>query len=368
MRGVCLPISAVDAIGPAFEHTRQQLLKPFRLQQWGKLALVGFLTGELSSGGGCNMPNIPSIPHNRGDSQELLAPFGNLNLPNWDPKTVVLAVTLASVCILALGILFVYLSSVMRFVLFDSVIEKQCEIRRSWRRRHGAGMRFFLWQISLALISWGIILVLIGIPAFVGLGLGWFRNPGDHMLPLILGGIFAFLVFFVLIVVAMVVVVFTKDFVVPQMALENIGAMEGWRRLLPMMKAEPGGYAGYIGMKIVLALGAAILFGIVSAIVMIFMLIPAAAMGGVAVLAGKAAGMTWTLYTITAAVVAGSIAILVIFYVVSFVSVPGIVFFPAYSLYFFAARYPALSAALYPGRPAPPVLPPPFLPPPEPIG
>jgi hypothetical protein len=78
--------------------------------------------------------------------------------------------------------------------------------------------------------------------------------------------------------------------------------------------------------------------------------------------------MTWTLYTITAAMVAGSIAILVMFYVVSFVSVPGIVFFPAYSLYFFAARYPALSAALYPGRPAPPVLPPPFLPPPEPIG
>jgi hypothetical protein len=363
-----LPISAVDAIGAAFEHTRQQLLKPFRFKQWGKLALVGFLTGELSSGG-CSMPSIPRIPHNRGGSQNLFAPFEDLNLPHWDPKTVVLAVALSLVGMFVLGLLFVYLNSVMRFVLFDSLIEKQCEIRRSWRRRHGAGMRFFFWQISLALISWGIILVLIGIPALIGLGLGWFANPGDHMLPLILLGVFAFMFFFLLMVVAMVVTVLTKDFVVPQMALENIGAMEGWRRLLPMMKAEPGGYAGYIGMKIVLALGAAILFGIVSTIAIIFMLIPAAAMGGVAVLAGKAAGMTWTLYTITAAVVAGSIAILVMLYVVSFVSVPGIVFFPAYALYFFAARYPALSAVLYPARPAPPppVLPP-FLPPPEPIG
>jgi hypothetical protein len=363
-----LPISAVDAIGPAFEHTRQQLLKPFRLNQWGKLALVGFLTGELS-GGGCSMPSIPRIPYNRDHSQNLFAPFEELNLPHLDPKTMVLAVALSLVGILVLGLLFVYLNSVMRFVLFDSVIEKQCEIGRSWRRRHDAGMRFFFWQISLALITWGIILVLIGIPAFIGLGLGWFSHPGDHLLPLIFGGIFAFVFFSLLMVVTLVVTVLTKDFVVPQMALENIGAMEGWRRLLPMMKAERGGYAGYIGMKIVLALGAVILFGIVSAIAILFMLIPAAAMGGVVLLTGKAAGMTWTLYTITAAVVAGSIAILVMLYVVSFVSVPGIVFFPAYSLYFFAARYPALSAVLYPALPAPPapVLPP-FLPPPEPIG
>jgi hypothetical protein len=38
---------------------------------------------------------------------------------------------------------------------------------------------------------------------------------------------------------------------------------------------------------------------------------------------------------------------------VSLVSVPAIVFFPAYSIYFFAGRYPALSAALYPAPIAP---------------
>jgi hypothetical protein len=196
--------------------------------------------------------------------------------------------------------------------------------------------------------------------------MGWFRNPGDHVLPLVLGGIFVFFVFFVVMVTILVMTVLTKDFVVPQMALENISAVEGWRRLLPMMKAEKGGYAGYIGMKIVLALGAAIVLGIVTTIAMIFMMIPVGAVGVAVVLAGKAAGMTWTLYTITAAVVAASIAFLIMMYIVSFLSVPGIVFFPAYSLYFLAARYPALSAVLYP---APPVAQaPPFLPPPEPLG
>jgi len=38
-------------------------------------------------------------------------------------------------------------------------------------------------------------------------------------------------------------------------------------------------------------------------------------------------------------------------------SVPVIVFFPAYSIYFFAGRYPRLSAVLYPAPPAP-IMPP----------
>jgi hypothetical protein len=61
----------------------------------------------------------------------------------------------------------------------------------------------------------------------------------------------------------------------------------------------------------------------------------------------------------------------------SLISVPVTVFFPAYSIYFFAARYPALSAVLYPAPPAPPTPaippgssfePPPLPPAPEPIG
>jgi hypothetical protein len=362
-----LPISAVDAIGPAFEHTKQQLLKPFRISQWAKLALVGFLAGELSSSGGCSAPNIPQIPRNTDDSQHLFGGFAGMNLPNWDPKTIALAITLLIISAFVLCVLFIYLNSVMRFVLFDSVIAKKCGIRESWRRRYDAGMRFFFWQIVLALVAWGVMIILIGIPAAIAFALGWLQHPGDHVLPLVLGGIFLFFIFFLFFVTALVVTVLTKDFVVPQMALENISAFEGWRRLLPMMKSEKGGYAGYIGMKIVLALGAAVVFGIITTIVMFIMLIPAGAIGVAALLAGKAAGMMWTLYTITAAVVAGCIALAIMFYVVSFVSVPGIVFFPAYSLYFFAARYPALNALLNPAPPAPPA-PPPYLQPPEPIG
>jgi hypothetical protein len=140
-----------------------------------------------------------------------------------------------------------------------------------------------------------------------------------------------------------------------------------------MIKAEKGGYAGYVGMKILLALGAAIIVGIVGFILALIIFIPAAGVAIAAVLAGKTAGMQWTAYTITLAVVAGCVLLVAFLFLTALISVPVIVFFPAYSIYFFAARYPALSAALYPLPPAPAApqippgaSPPPYQPPPLP--
>ena len=77
--------------------------------------------------------------------------------------------------------------------------------------------------------------------------MGWLTHPGDHVLALVLGGILLFFLFCGFLVCLGVVAVLTKDFVVPQMAMEDIGAIEAWRRLLSMMNREKGGYAGYLG-------------------------------------------------------------------------------------------------------------------------
>ena len=66
-----MPISAVDAITPAFEHARLQLTRPFRSSQWAKLGLVGLLAGEMSSGGGGCNPGSFQMPHPN-HSQRLL--------------------------------------------------------------------------------------------------------------------------------------------------------------------------------------------------------------------------------------------------------------------------------------------------------
>ncbi|HWY53863.1 MAG TPA: hypothetical protein VNZ03_05335 [Terriglobales bacterium] len=358
-----MPISAIDAIGPAFQHTKQQLFQPFRAAQWAKLALVGFLSGELSSGG-CNGGSfrLPSHP----DGGRRIADMG---LPNIDPVLFAVLIALLIVLGIVFWILFLYVSSVMRFILFDSVVAKQCEIRRSWVRRHGVGLRYFVWQILFALAMGVGLTVLVGIPAALALAAGWLQAPKQHMVPLILGGMLLFFVVMGFVLLSLVVHVFTKDFVVPEMALENISAIEGWRRLLPMLQAEKGSYAGYIGMKIVMAIGASVVIGIVTFIVLLIFLIPVGGFGFVAVVLGKTAGLTWNLYTITLAIVVGCMVLAVLLYVISLISVPAIVFFPAYSIYFFASRYPALDALLRPPLPVTPPVPAVMpLPPPEPVG
>src|SRR5229473_1438143 len=341
-----MPFSAVDAISPAFEHTKRQLMQPFRFGQWIRLALVGLLAGELSSGGGCNGPS--------GNTFKFPQHAGTPGLAGIDPALFVGLIVVLLFAAFVLGALFMYISSVMRFILFDSVLAKECHIRDGWNRRQGPGWRYFLWKLGYTLVTLGVLTVLVGIPAGFAFAAGWFSDPKQHLLPLILGGIALFFVIALFLIAMTVIFVLTKDFVVPQMALENIGAMEGWRRLWPMMKAEKTGYAAYVGMKIVLAIGASIILGIVGVILVLIILVPVAGVAVGAVFAGKAAGLGWTAGTITLAVVAGCALLAVFFFLTALISVPAIVFFPAYSIYFFAARYPALSAALYPAPAAAP--------------
>lgn len=259
----------------------------------------------------------------------------------------------AMVCLLVLlavvlGIVFLYISCRMRFVLFDSVLTGKCRIREFWRRRGDVAFRYFVWQILFVLCIVIGMIFLIGIAIGFAFGMGWFSSPRDHVLPLVLGGVLLGLVFLALIVTIGVVQVLVKDFVVPQMAFEHVSVGEGWRRLLSMMKAEKGGYAGYIGMKIVLSFAAAVILFVVTLIVLLVLLIPVGGVGVITVLGGQAAGLTWNPLTIAIAIVVGGIILIAFLLIAALISVPAIVFFPAYSIHFFAERYPALHAVLNP--------------------
>jgi hypothetical protein len=225
-----LPISAVDTITLAFQHTKRQLVQPFRFWQWTRLALVGLLAGEMGSGGGFNFPTNFN-PQHSGSSRHFLAQA----FPNIDPAILGALIAILIVSALVFGVVMLYISSVMRFILFDSVLAKECHICQGWSRRQLPGWKYFLWQIGYALATLAGMVVLVGIPSGIGFAMGWFNHPREHILPLVLGGIVVFFVIFVFFIAVVVIQVLTKDFVVPQMALEGIGAIEGWRRLWPMM-------------------------------------------------------------------------------------------------------------------------------------
>jgi MFS family permease len=332
----------MDTVTLALQHTKRQLAQPFRFWQWTRLAVVGLLAGELASGG-CNASR--SFSQHAGNPRQLP------DLGSIDPALIGLIVVLV-VSGLVFGIFMLYVSSVMRFVLFDSVLAKECHIRQGWIRRQGPGLKLFLWQVVYALAVLAGAAVLVGIPAAAAFSAGWFHAPHEHVLGLALGGIALFFLMILFIVAAAIVHLFTKDFVVPQMALEGIGAVEGWRRLWPVVQAEKGGFAVYVLMKAVLAIGAGIIIAIVSLILGVLVAIPTVGLAIIAVLTGKSAGLTWNALTITLAAVVGCVLLAAFLYLLALVAVPAIVFFPAYAMYFFAARYRALGVAVYPAAPA----------------
>jgi len=189
---------------------------------------------------------------------------------------------------------------------------------------------------------------LFGIPLLMLFSLGFLRSPREHLFPLVLFGALVVAVFLMAMILIVVIQVLTKDFVVPQMALDNVTASEGWRRLWPMMKQEQGKYAGYIGMKFVLAIAAAVLVGISSLIALVIFLVPVGGVGAAVFFLARSAGITWNAITISFVVAVCLVLLAALILLLAFISVPVIVFFPAYAMHFFADRYPPLRLLLFP--------------------
>ena len=347
------PITAVEAVTPAFERTKKQLFQPFRFWRWSRLALTALLAGEIGSGGGnwgrlANW-NVPG--HAEKDD------FFSLAAPPWTQWHDYLPlIATALLFALMLSAILIYIHSVFRFVLFDSVLTERVRIREGWRRWQRPGGRFFLWQIGYSAVLLVLLAMVVGLPLLYAWRRGMFSDAGAHWGWLLAGGLLMFFLAGILILAALLVATLTKDFVVPLMALEELSALDAWRRLLPMLRAEKGPYAGYIGMKIVMAMASAIIFGILSIFALLIALIPLVILGMVVGVSAAALGLTWNPLTIVLAVLVGAALLFGLFWVVALVSVPSVVFFQSYTLHFFGARYSRLGVLVTPpaAPPAPP--------------
>jgi len=348
-----VPKSAVDCVQPAIQHTRDQLFRPFRFGQWARLALVGILAAELSSGG-CSTGNFhfPLSTHPHKGNRFIETSFSQINPSHFDPARIaqfaglILAIVLLAII---LFFIFLYISSVFRFILFDSVLRKHCSISEGWHRWHRAGRKYFLWKIVFLIAQFLFLGVLIGVPLAVAAALGWFHDLQQHIARTILGALLLFGLFLVFALLAGAVQILAKDFLVPVMALEEGDFADGWSRLRALIRPEPGRFAVYLLLKFVLAIAAAILFGLLAIIPIVVLVAPAV----IAVIAAHAAGMAWDVATVSLTVILGSVILVVLIYVIALVNVPATVFFPAFSIYFLAARYPPLDALLNPPPPAP---------------
>ncbi len=136
----------------------------------------------------------------------------------------------------------------------------------------------------------------------LALAAGWTTDLRQHVGRMIVGVVLLVGLFLAFVLTTAVVQVLAKDFLVPIMALEGLDFAAGWDRLLAIIRPEKGRYAVYLLLKLVLSIAAAILFGIIAIIPVVFILVPAA----VAVIAGHVAGLGWNVTTISLAIIFGA--------------------------------------------------------------
>jgi hypothetical protein len=340
-------LSAIDSIQPAIELTKQRLFRPAKYSMWWRIAFLGIFSGETSSGNGFHFNGaLPSAP----SSANHFAASGG---------TIVAFALSLSVLALVLILLLMYVSSVLRFVLFDAVLNGRYRIRAGWRMWRERALPYFRLQVLT------FVTLLVGLAIFIGIPLGVIYSRGEFQIrhwdaQSILIGVIGGVLALIWLLCAAVFVTLSKDFVLPMMALEGVNYEEGWRRLLGMMAAEKKSYTFYILMKVVLAITGAILLGLAALVAMLALGIPLGIAAAVVYMVFKA--------QLVGATGIAALALLVIVFVVLLfttlgaLSAPLAVFYPAYSIYFFAGRYEALRNAMAPPPPpAPPLEPSPAI-------
>ncbi|HTS71355.1 MAG TPA: hypothetical protein VMO17_20445, partial [Terriglobia bacterium] len=174
---------------------------------------------------------------------------------------------------------------------------------------------------------------------------------GEHLVALILGGVALLFLLFAFFVLGAIASLFAKDFCVPIMAMEKVGVLDAWRRLLPMLATEKMAFTGYVLMKIVLAIGSAIIFGIITFLTLIVLLIFLGIAGVIVFFGGRAIGLTLNAATISILVALGAIMLAGFIYLAGLINTPATVFFQSYVLHFIGSRYEPVGAALFPPPP-----------------
>lgn len=348
-------LSAIDAFNPAIARVESMLFKPFRLKTWIKMGFIGVLGGGLATFSMNSSFHGPMVPPggSRGDFPsdplyEIQKAVRSVHLADYFH---IIVAVLAAVLLIAL--IFLYLNSRFRFVLFDSVISGKPAVGRGWRRYAPQANRYFGFWLVFRLVAWATVLLIVGVPLWHAYKNGVFS--GDNSIgaffevigSIALGAIAAGAVFGI-------ISTLMKDFIMPIMALDDFQLGDAWSALWRVIASEPGAWAGYLGMKVVLAIGAGIALAIATVIAMlpasVIIGIPVAALAvpGVFALKAGTTAVAVVLFTL-----AGVLAITGFCCLYLILAAPLSIFFPAYAFYFFGGRYPKLGALLWP-EPAPP--------------
>lgn len=304
--------NAIDALDDARDAT-ESLLWPLDRGLWIRLAIVAFFVG------GAGFPSFNWNAGNTTPPSDVPTP----SFPGGASRLLTLVLAVIAVAILV-GLVFAVVGAVMEFVLVDGLSTREVRIRAPFSEYLGSGLRLFGFRFLFVLV-W---LFVLGVPLALVLVGTVSVGPGIALLlvPLIL-------LLLVVGFISAVVLGLTTDFVVPAMYTEERGVLDGWRRVLPLLRREWKEVVVYLLVRFGISIVAGIAVAIVVGLLALVAAIPFVLVGGLLAFAFLSAGAgSFVAWQIGVLAVVAILFALVVLVIALLVQVPVVTFFRYYSL------------------------------------
>ncbi len=246
-------ITYLDPLSKGWERMKKILFRPFDLNKWFMLGFSAFLADLL--GGSFSYSNTLREKidlHNYDITDGMRKAWEWLaDNPLWFGL-----IASGSLLVIALLVLFNWLSSRGKFMFLDNVVHDTALIEAPWKEFRKEGNSLFLWRLVFGIIIFAGLL-LLGILFFTTFSFGISEDFGLELLFPVLWLILLFLLW---IVVVGYISLFLNDFVVPIMYRYRISTTAAWRRFLPLLKEHfwyfflYGLFIFFIGIAVTIAL------------------------------------------------------------------------------------------------------------------
>jgi hypothetical protein len=248
MDAVNKPISVIEPVNEALEKTKILLFRPFNLEKWFIIGFCAWLA-NLIRGSFYNGTNIHPGNKTDGEAAEVIAKI--VGFVREHIIFVSISASLAIILLIAIFLLYLWLSSRGQFMFLDCLAKNKAQINEPWK--------VFKRQAN-SLLGFRLLVMIISFAAITALSI-----PMVAILALLksstINGITAFVIFFVVLLLILAVVsliglvqTLTTDFVVPIMYLQRISVLAGWRKFLPLLWRHFWKVMLYLAFKLLISI------------------------------------------------------------------------------------------------------------------
>jgi hypothetical protein len=215
-----MPLSVTQPVSSAFERTAAILFKPFKLGKWFVLGFCAFLSQLGQLGGNCG--NFPGGGPGGG------GPSG-AEFESWVRNNLILVIAIAAALLtigLAIAALFTWIQSRGKFMFLDGLAHNRAAVVEPWKAFRRLGNSLFLFTLLFGLVVTLASLCIVGLGvalAWPDVQRGEFGGAG--LAAVLIGGGLLILV----LIAAAIVALLLEDFVVPTMYLNDQTVLAAWR-------------------------------------------------------------------------------------------------------------------------------------------